>query len=322
MRKKALGFFIAIFALLLTITLSACGTDTVKVISEEEAKTVAESFINDYLMMDDTKATATSEGEEYGLYKLSIDLGYDEPVESYISKDGSLFFPQALNINEIREEDGSLLDGEEMPEIEVPQTEKPKVELFVMTHCPFGTQMQKGILPVVKLLGDKIDFQQKYVDYAMKGEIELDENLLQYCIDKESPSEFMDYLDCFLVEGNTEKCLDENVSNQNSINSCVTNTNEEFKITENFNSNVGFRGSFPGFDIHKEDVEKYNVGGSPTLIINETEVQAFRDPASILNLVCSSFTEKPAECDVPLPSDAPSPGFGYGTGANVDASCG
>jgi hypothetical protein len=322
MRKKTQGFLIAIFALLFAVTLSACGTNNVKEISEEEAKTIAEDFINEYLMMDETQAVATNDGEEYGLYKMSIDIGYEEAVESYISKDGTLFFPQALNIEEIKREGDAALDGETPPEVDVPQSEKPTVEMFIMTHCPYGTQMQKGILPVVKLLGDKIDFQQKYVDYAMHEKLELDENLLQYCINKEAPNDFYNYLDCFLIEGDSDKCLSENVSNQTAINTCIANTDQEFKVTENYDNKIGFRGTFPGFDVDKISVEKYNVGGSPTLIINETEVPAWRDPASLLKIVCDAFVEKPAECDVPLPSEAPSPGFGYGTGANVDASCG
>lgn len=321
MKKRTFGFFIAIFALIFTITLSACGTNNVKVISEEEARIIAEDFINEYLMMDGTMAIATNDGQEYGLYKLSIDIGYSEPVESYISKDGVLFFPQALNVEEIRGEDMGDLDNT-LPEVEIPQTEKPKVEVFVMTHCPYGTQMQKGILPVVKLLEDKIDFQQKYVDYAMRDKLELDENLLQYCLEKESPNEFFNYLDCFLIEGNTDKCFSENVVNQGVINTCISNTDREFKISENYNNQVGFRGNFPGFNIHQEEVQRYDVSGSPTLIINGTDVPAWRDPASILRVICDAFIDKPAECSVPLPSEAPSPGFGYGTGANVDASCG
>lgn len=322
MRKKTLSFFVAIFALIFTITLSACGTEQIKVISEEEAKATAENFVNEYLMMDETKASASNDGEEYGLYKLSIDIGYSEPVESYISKDGLLFFPQALNIEEIKEESANAPNNSQMPEVDLPKTEKPKVEMFIMSYCPYGTQMQKGILPVVKLLGDKIDFQQKYVDYAMHDKVELDENILQYCIDKESPEEFTNYLDCFLTEGDKDKCLSENISDQTAINNCVASTDKEFKISENYTNKIGFKGSYPGFDIHKDDVLKYQVGGSPTLIINETEAQSFRDPASLLKVICSAFTEKPAECDVPLPTEAPSPGFGYGTGANNDASCG
>lgn len=146
---------------------------------------------------------------------------------------------------------------------------------------PLWNTNAKGILPVVKLLGDKIDFQQKYVDYAMHDKIELDENLTQYCIDKEEPENFISYLDCFLAEGDSETCLNETISNQSAIDTCVSNTDQEFKVSDNFNNKIGFSGTYPGFDVNKEDVQKYQVGGSPTLIINETEVQAFRDPASL-----------------------------------------
>lgn len=54
-----------------------------------------------------------------------------------------------------------------------------------MSHCPYGLQMEKGIIPVVETLGDSIDFQVKFCDYAMHGQTELDEQVLQYCIMKE-----------------------------------------------------------------------------------------------------------------------------------------
>jgi hypothetical protein len=69
-----------------------------------------------------------------------------------------------------------------------------------MSYCPFGTQAEKGILPVVNLLKDKIDFKVKFVNYAMHGKKEIDENNLQYCIQKEEPNKYNSYLTCFLKE--------------------------------------------------------------------------------------------------------------------------
>jgi len=69
----------------------------------------------------------------------------------------------------------------------------PEVELFVMSHCPYGTQMEKGILPVVELLGDKIDFKIRFVYYAMHGEKEVNEEARQYCIQKEQKDKFISY---------------------------------------------------------------------------------------------------------------------------------
>jgi len=60
----------------------------------------------------------------------------------------------------------------------------PRVELFVMSHCPYGLQVEKAILPAVKLLGDRIKFNVRFCNYAMHGKAEIDEELLQYCIQK------------------------------------------------------------------------------------------------------------------------------------------
>ena len=78
------------------------------------------------------------------------------------------------------------------------KSDKPNVELFVMSHCPFGTQAEKGIIPVVNLLKNKINFSVKFVDYSMHGKSEIDENTLQYCIQKEESKKYIPYLTCFL----------------------------------------------------------------------------------------------------------------------------
>jgi len=191
------------------------------------------------------------------------------------------------------------------------KTAKPVVELFVMSHCPFGTQMEKGILPVVDLLGDKIDFEIKFNDYAMHGEKELVEQLNQYCIQKEQPAKFNDYLSCFLGSSDSAACLTEANINQKTLDACYSKTDKEFKVMDNFKNNVGYQGSYPGFDIYASDNAKYNVGGSPTLVINEQATQSGRDSASLLTKICSAFTSIPDECSTVLSSLAPSTGFGY-----------
>ena len=68
-------------------------------LSFDEAKEASENFINENLMMSGTKATITAIEEEYGLYKLSVDVGMGEIIESYIDKKGKLFFPQSFDID-------------------------------------------------------------------------------------------------------------------------------------------------------------------------------------------------------------------------------
>ncbi|MDD3663611.1 MAG: hypothetical protein PHT84_07220 [Candidatus Pacebacteria bacterium] len=68
-------------------------------LSMDEAKTKTEKFINDNLMMPGTKATITNIEEEYGLYKITVDVGSEESIESYVDKKGTIFYPQAFDID-------------------------------------------------------------------------------------------------------------------------------------------------------------------------------------------------------------------------------
>ena len=201
--------------------------------------------------------------------------------------------------------------------------EKPEVELFVMSHCPFGTQIEKGILPVLRLLGDKIDFNMRFCSYAMHGKKELDEQTLQYCIQKEYNDKYLDYLACFLKEENTDECLKE-FELDGKLDTCIEQTDKEFKITEKFNDKSTWSGGrFPLFDVDKELNEKYGVRGSPNLVINGVTASAKRDPASLLNAICTGFKDKPAECNEELSSDNPSAGFGFETTSSTSSgSCG
>lgn len=296
-----------------------------KTISTEEAKTKAEDFTNKFLMQDGSKATIKDITTEYGLYKLSIDITSDV-VESYLSKDGKLFFPQALNIDEISSAKDTAATGNSAvsaPSATVTKkSDKPVVELFVMSYCPYGTQIEKGIIPAVEALGSKIDFKLKFCSYAMHGEKELKENLTQYCIQKEEPNKLNSYLTCFLENSDSASCLTKASVNTKDNTSCVTETDKQFKVMENFTGNINFQGSYPSFDVEKADNTKYSVGGSPTLIINGEEIQSNRDSASLLATICSAFNEQPEECKTALSSTAPSAGFGSGTASGTTSGSG
>ncbi|RLI94888.1 MAG: hypothetical protein DRO92_02450 [Candidatus Altiarchaeales archaeon] len=202
--------------------------------------------------------------------------------------------------------------------------EKVDVELFVMAYCPFGTQTEKGILPVVKLLGDKINFYVKFCDYAMHGKKEIDEQLLQYCIQRNFGDRYIDYLECFLKEGKTDECLNATGIDREILNRCINKTDNEFKITERYNDKTTWlNGRFPIFPIHQKEVQRYGIRGSPGLAINGIKVERFRrDPAGLLNIICSGFKDKPEECNESLSSTTPSPGFGFSGSGSNSGGCG
>ncbi len=257
-----------------------------------------------------------------GIYEVDAKITYNgqtQVVPYYATKDGNYILSGIGDLNEQLPADTS---GEPAASTGIPKSDRPVVELFVMSHCPYGTQAEKGIIPAVELLEDKIDFSIKFVYYAMHGKTEIDEETRQYCIQKEQGTKYLPYLNCFLGSGNPEQCLVEAAIDTAKLNSCVAAADAEFSITENLNDKDSWlSGYYPLFDVNKADNEKYGIGGSPTLVINGQTVQTSRDSASMLSAICSAFTAEPSECSMQLSSAQPSTGFGYGT-ASGDSSGG
>lgn len=323
MKKYLLGI-----ALIAAFTLTGCNAldllKVSKVLTPEEAKAKAEKFVNENLVQPGTSITVEEVVEENGLYKVVVNFS-GQKYDSFMTKDGAQFFPQAYNIAEIEKEKA---DATTAPATEVTKSDKPKVELFVMSHCPYGTQIEKGIIPVVETLKDKIDFEIKFCDYAMHGDKELQEELAQHCIKTTQNDKFIPYLKCFLGEGKSEDCRKQVGIDETTLKACITKTDTEFKVMASFNDKTTWlSGQFPIFDVNKDDNTKYGVQGSPTLVINGAQAESGRDSAGLLSVICNAFNTQPEECKAQLSSTAPSSGFGYeaaaaDSGSTDSASCG
>jgi protein-disulfide isomerase len=258
-----------------------------------------------------------------GFYEVIISMqGQELPL--YVTKDGKHFAQALIPLDQEAQQQAQQT---QQPPQDVPKNDKPVVELFIMSHCPYGTQAEKGILPVYELLGDKIDSSIKFVYYAMhpsQGEVE--EQLNQYCIQEEQNDKFYDYLACFLDKGEGEACLDKTNIDKTKLKTCTDKADEEFEITKNLeDQSLWLNQRYPKFNTHKELNEQYGIGGSPTLVINGQTVSSPRDSASLLSVICNAFNQAPEECNEELSSASPSPGFGYSTTASAnsatDAQC-
>ncbi|MDP3056950.1 MAG: hypothetical protein Q8N37_00305 [bacterium] len=294
-------------------------------ITLEQAKIKAETFINKNLMAPGSKITIKGAEEKNGLYKIAVNTGSGNDIDAYMTKDGKIFFPQAVDIEKTENDKKNAAQSNSAAQTELVKSDKPEVELFVMSHCPYGTQIEKGILPVVSALGNKINFDIKFTDYAMHGEKELQEELSQYCIKTNEPAKFNNYLKCFIesTSGDSATCLTKASVNKTKLSSCVAATDKKFKVTANFADKNTWKGNYPTFNIYAEDNAKYGVPGSPTLIINGATADSARDSASLLKTICSAFNTPPKECSVTLSATAPAPGFGTGVSTSASsASCG
>jgi len=276
----------------------------------------AVDFINKNLLSSGTTATLVKATNDGSVYKIKIKIGEEEP-EVYVSKDGKFLFTVAFEMKK------SEAEASPSPSQEISKTDRPDVRLFVMSYCPYGLQMEKAYLPVYQLLKDKVDFEIDFVDYIMHGKKEIDENLRQYCIQSQNKEEFAKYLDCFAKTEGVDSCLGQTSINQTKLSECVASTDNQFKITSQYNDeSTWVSGQYPKFGIHQDLNEKYNVQGSPTVIINDQEVSVNeRSPEAFKNLVCQAFNNPPQECSQTLSTDIPVAGIGSGTGSANGGSC-
>ena len=275
-------------------------------LSAQDAASKAVSYINEHLLSGGASASLIDVTEESGLYKLLLRIGEDE-FETFVSKDGQLLFRPGYYYYM----DASDATSTPTPSIEIPKSDRPDVKIFVMSYCPYGLQAEKMMLPVYDLLKDEIDIGIYFVDYAMHGKQELDENLRQYCMQNEDQPKYIDYLSCFVQGGNSSVCLTEAGINPGDIANCVSETDATYNISGQYSDQSTWRGgTYPVFDVHKDLNELYGVTGSPTIIINGQKVIVNpRTPENFKQVICSAFNSSPEECSQTLSNEVPSAGF-------------
>jgi len=300
---------IIFLSLLLALLVSGCSLTIptlkrAKALKPEEAKAAAEKFVNENLLPSNIKATINSATLEGDVYNINLDVE-GKNYTSYMTKDGSKFFQAGMDMattsqsNQAADAQASQIDAN------IPKSDKPKVELFVMTYCPYGLQAEKGILPAFAALGDKIDAQIKFVHYFMHGDSEEQETYNQVCLRQEQAAKFDAYLNCFVIEGDSAKCVAKVGVDKAKLTSCVAAKAKDYYKSDSALS------------------QSYGVEGSPTLVINGVQSNAGRDAASYLTGICAAFNNPPAECGQQLSGASPASGFGAGSAAGDSAAaCG
>ncbi len=244
-----------------------------------------------------------SSEKDGSLYNVMVSYKGDE-IPVYITTDGKYFVQGVVPITEGNTTPTNNTSGVGAA-AEVVKSDKPKVELFIMTECPYGTQAEKGIIPVLELLGDKIDGQISFVHYFMHGDKEEQETYRQVCIREEQSDKYLTYLKCYLADGNATRCIKEAKISETKLKSCISKSSaNDYKVDSAASQAAG-------------------VEGSPTLVINGQIVSSGRSPSALLQTICSAFNTVPAECSETLDSANPSAGFGYSaSGSDSAESCG
>jgi hypothetical protein len=245
--------------------------------------------------------TLDSVEEISGLYRVNF-LYQGQTVPIYLTKDGEF----AGSLNALPTENTQETETE-TPSQEITKSDKPKVELFVMTYCPYGTQAEKGLIPVIEALGNSIDAKIRFVHYFMHGEKESNETDTQICIREEQNDKFLVYLREFLVEGNSANALTKAKIDTVKLNDCIKNRAAGYYAEDSQLS------------------EGYGVQGSPTLVINgeivssdgknyafnKEKIPFSRSPNTYKQIVCSLFNSSPESCNAELSTKGPAAMWGW-----------
>ena len=340
--KKGFSVLPLVLAGMLAAHLALADTATTTVLNLDQAKNLASTVLS---KIAQGQSITIQDFSVYnaGLYKVKLQvkdssgtimknsaaIGDDANYfNSYMTTDGKQFFVSGIDIDGLLSATATPSTvGTSTPPTAtvVPKTAKPTVQLFVMSYCPYGLQIEKGIIPVVKALGSTINFKLEYVSYSMHGNQEMLENLRDVCLAQTVPTKYLDYISCFAssdgTAGAVKKCFKAmkiSKAEDDKFNTCTKQTDDKFTISKNMKT--GTSGSFPAFNVNKADNDKYGVQGSPTLVINGVQFDAGRDSASLLTAICNAFTTKPAACNKTMSSVSPDPGFGSSSGNSAGAA--
>lgn len=284
-----------VLAILLVLVLISGGIGETKM----NADAVGQKVL-DFANNQGANAELVSVTDNGALYLVTLSMeGQEVPV--YTTKDGSSLIPSLIPLTV---EETPTQTQQAPVTADVIKSDEPTVELFIMTHCPYGTQAEKGFVPLLENF-NKADAKIRFVHYFMH-EPEETETPRQVCIREEQSDKFLSYLREFLKEGDSTAALTAANIDTEKMDTCISSGKwEEYYAEDSALS------------------QQYGVQGSPTLVVNGVITQSGRDSASYLQSVCSAFNNAPEECStLTLSSTAPSPMWGWDeSGSNTAAQC-
>jgi len=252
--------------------------------------------------LSSTPATLVGTSIVSGLVKVKIKIGTSE-FDSYATKDGKLLFPQAFDMSAKKTsastDQNASANSNQTPEqaaASVTKNGSPMLEAFVVARCPYGLQMQRAMADAVKSIPSLAQYTKvRYIGAvsgntitAMHGDAEAKENLRQICIREEQPAKYWNYTACQMKTGDTAGCETSTGVDSAKLSSCISTQSK-------------------GIAYAQEDftlATKYNVSGSPTLILNGTQISesAFggRSSDGVKSMACAGFTSAAGFCSTKL----------------------
>ncbi|MEK6937919.1 MAG: hypothetical protein AABX04_02650, partial [Nanoarchaeota archaeon] len=215
-------------------------------------------------------------------------------LDSYVTKDGAIFFPQGIRVKEFAALSQATAAGGNTPAETLPKTDKPVVDLYVMSFCPYGNKAEETMYPVYTALKDKVTWNIHYIVgvsgttvQSLHGQPEADQNEREVCVKAnyglDAFWKFVSYVNqnCGSNGACWKDAATKNGIDAAKIESCVAAKGLEYMKAE------------------AAAADKAGAQGSPTLIINGVQtssVYKYGQPNEYLKAICGAFTTAPTEC--------------------------
>jgi len=239
--------------------------------------------------------------EESGVFRISTQYTSSQGqqnIDVFMTKDAKLLFPTSYSLGT----GSNLVATPTQPAAkncsDVSKQAAPLLEAFVVSYCPYGTQMQTILGTIVSKVPDLTSsIKVRYIGdisngtiQSMHGPAEAAENLRQICVREEQPDLYWKYVTCFVNSRDTASCQASAGVNSSVLNMCTSDPSRGLKYAQE--------------DFAFADAK--GISASPTLVLNGNIVNEFdfggRNPEAIKSLLCCGFNTQPAACNVTLNS--------------------
>ena len=272
------------------------------------------SYINANLVTAGTSASLVSVNETHGVYEVTVSYqGNNIPL--FLTRDCDLLFMQGRDIT--ASATGTQGAATPAPTPTPVKTDRPVVELYVMSFCPYGKQAETAMKPVADLLGTRADFRVLYITQvagvtvdsieSLHGPVEVQEDLRQACIEKNARDKFWGYLDGF------NAACSSLAGNASAAAACSTKVSSSLGIAP---ASIDSCATLPeGITLLSSDeasAVRAGATASPTLLINGVTYSGARTPEAYKQAICGSFTTPPAGCGTNLSTQTAAAGGSCG----------
>ncbi len=171
-----------------------------------------------------------------------------------------------------------------------------KLDLHVMSQCPYGVQAETAFKDVVAKFGQDLDFKVEYIGNpgealgSMHGANEVTGDIVQACAMKYAPRKAFDFILCQgknfkEVATNGEACAKELSMPWSKISACASAQEGKDLVAASF----------------KRSQEK-GAHGSPTIFVNGKKYEGGRKPIQFMRAICAAADNKLAACStIPTP---------------------